>query len=1161
MREDAPRASQTASAGSGKLVICLLGSFRVVAGSRLLGEDGWRLHKAKSLIKLLALAPNHRLLRDQVVAILWPDGVPETASSNFHRTLYVARRALGLTGASGLAYLHLQSDVLSLCPQTPCWIDIEAFEAAAANARLTHEPQSYRTALSLYSGDLLPEDRYEDWARPRRDALRQLHLALLTEIAALYEARGEHASAIEALQQVLANDPASETAHRSLMHLFALTGRRQQALRQYHALGEALRRELATDPDPHSESLYREIHGGRYPAGTTFTEAHLTVDAEMTALAAPARQTPPHNLYIQLTSFVGREREIADLKSLLAVNRLLTLTGVGGCGKTRLAFEVASGVVGTYANGVWLVELAALTDPTLVPQAVASALGVPEQADRPMIETLSAYFRSRELLLVLDNCEHLTVACAVLVETLLRMCPNLRVLATSREPLHIAGELIWRVPSLSLPDPQSLPPVELLMQFEAVRLFIERAAVVLPGYALSAQNAPAIAQVCYRLDGMPLAIELAAARVKVLPAEQIATRLDDCFTLLTGGSRTTMTRQQTLKATLDWSYLLLSAQEQRLLQRLAVFAGGCSLEAAEAVCAGDGIATAEVLDLLTQLVDRSLVVAEEHAGGARFRLLETIRQYARDRLLESGYTTNAQRRHAEWFLELTERAQTELWGPYQTSWLNQLEIEHDNLRAVLGRSLNSGASVGLRLAAALWQFWLLRGYFAEGRQWLSSILARASARTAQRPGALLGACALAVRSGDFYRAVELGEERLDVSRQLGDTVECAHALHDLGGLVGAMANYPRAKAYFEASLALTREIGLSLGTASVIHSTGIIAWCEGDSTQARTLLEESLTLFRGSAGHEGLSFPILNLGWVAIPHRAPGSVKMALWEETFMLFRQVSAHAAIGYVLSNLGNLARLDGNYRQARAHLEESLALFRTVGDTLGTSQVLGQLGRIATSEMDYGQARTLLEQSLALRRELGDRRSIGVTLGGLGTLAVAEGNYDQARMVMEEGLALLREMGDKPGMAGMLSNLGNLTTTEGNYDQARMHFEESLAYMREPHLQREVGLMLFNLGTVARLQHDRAAAQTYFEHGLTVFQELGARRGIAILLYELGRLDSDAGNHAAAHTRFTESLLLLQELHDQQSVAEVRAALTALDSAPAPTGIHSMHDRSQR
>src|SRR6516165_5771114 len=443
----------------------------------------------------------------------------------------------------------------------------------------------------------------------------------------------------------------------------------------------------------------------------------------------------PNNLPTQLTSFIGRDREIAEIKALLAQDRLLTLTGPGGAGKTRLALQVAADVLEGFKDGVWLVELAPLSNPDLVAQAIASAVNVREQPGRPILSTLTDDLQRKHLLVVLDNCEHVVDACARLANTMLRACPNLRILATSREALGIAGETSWRVPSLSLPDPERLPTLESLSAYEAVRLFIDRAVAALPTFTVTHENAPWIAQVCHRLDGIPLAVELAAVRVKSLSVQQIASRLDDRFRLLTGGSRVGLPHHQTLRAAMDWSYDMLSEPERGGLRHVAVFASGFALEAAEAVSEGDGVDASEVLDLVVRLVDKSLVVAEEQGGKVRYRLLETVRQYGRERLQESAETEAVKRRHRDWYLEFAERVGLNLFGAEQAVWFDRLQVEQGNLRAALTWSIeNEAIEAASRLVAVLWRFWAVRGYFEEGSGWLQAVL-EAAKRSSDAPPA------------------------------------------------------------------------------------------------------------------------------------------------------------------------------------------------------------------------------------------------------------------------------------------------------------------------------------------------------------------------------------------------------------------------------------------
>jgi predicted ATPase/class 3 adenylate cyclase len=707
-----------------------------------------------------------------------------------------------------------------------------------------------------------------------------------------------------------------------------------------------------------------------------------------------------HNLPRQLTTFIGREPQMAEVKQLLATTSLLTLTGSGGCGKTRLALQVAAELLEEYADGVWLVELAALADPALLPQTVAAALGLREEPNRPLTATLVDYLRPKSLLLVLDNCEHLLTACAQLADTLLRAAPHLRVLASSREGLGIAGELTYRVPSLSLPDPRSLPPVERLAEYEAVSLFLDRARFSRPGFSLTPQNAAAVAQICQRLDGIPLAIELAAARVRALPVEQIAARLDDRFRLLTGGSRTALPRQQTLRALIDWSYNLLSEGEQTLLRRLSVFSGGWTLGGAEAVGAGAVVAAWEVLDLLTSLVDKSLVAYDEQGGEGRYRLLETVRQYARDRLLEAGEAAAVRTRHLEFFLNWAEQ------GPGH----ERLEAEHDNLRAALGWSGAQGqGEAGLRLGGALWGFWEMRGYWREAREYVAGLLALpgAEARTAARALALQRGGWLAWRQGDYGTARALLEESLAISREHGDKRDIAKSLTGLGNVAHDQGDYGTAQALLEESLTIFREIGDKWSIARSLASLGRVAGDQGDYGTARALIEESLAIFRESGDKAGISWSLLGLGSVALSQGDSGAARVLL-EESLAIFRERGHKLGIAWSLTILGNVARNEGDAGAARALFEESLAIFREVWDKQGIAKSLCGLGIVVRDQGDLGAARVLIEESLVIFRELGDKEGIAYNLEGLAAVAVAQAQSERAACLFGAAEALREAMG---------------------------------------------------------------------------------------------------------------------------------------------------------
>ena len=943
----------------GALRVWMLGGFRVSVGDRRIRENEWRLRKAASLVKLLSLAPGHHLHREQVMDRLWPDLSPKAAANNLHRALHVARRALEADPAASSCYLRLRDEELALCPSGRLRVDVEAFEEAAATARRVREPAAYRAAVDLYAGDLLPGDRYEEWAERRREELRRLHQALLVEMAWLYEQRGEYEPAIEALRRAVAEDPADEGTHADLMRLFAIRGRHREAVLQYEQLTNALSRELGTEPGAASRLLYEEIRAGKFLVAPPPSEGREEP-------VEPA----PNNLPASLTSFVGREREMLEVKRMLPMTRLLTLTGAGGSGKTRLALEVARDILGVYPDGVWLVELAGLPDPVLVPSAVAQALGVRERPDLPLTATLVDFLGSKRMLLVLDNCEHLIDACARLVDTLLSSCKHLRVLATSREALGVAGETNWLVPSLTVPDAGHLPSVEDLTRYEAVRLFVERVRSRLPAFVLTPENARAVVEVCRRLDGIPLAIELATARVSALAVEQVAERLQDSLKLLTTGSRTAPARHQTLRATLDWSYELLSGQERKLFGRLSVFAGGWTLEAAEAVGAGASIEQGEVLDLLSRLVDKSLVVAEVGREGAlRYRMLEPIRQYGQERLEANGEADTIRRRHADFFVRLAEEAEPELTGAGQRGWLDRLETELDNLRTALGWSLDGGEpEVGLRLAETLWWFCYLRGHYGEGREWLEEALAKSEDPPVPlRAKALTAAGVLAFLQCEYGLATAQLEEGLALCRELGDERGVASALQTLGSVAREQGHYARAQALHEESLSLWRELGNEWGVAHSLNYLGFAAWLREDHERATVLCAEALDLYRDLGDAEGIAWSLISLG-AAAQYRGDLGQSETLLEESLTLSQEAGYREGIAWSLNELGIVAYRRDDLGRAGALLKESLRVHHDLGDRWRIASVLEGLAEAACAQREFERAARLLGAADALREAIG-------------------------------------------------------------------------------------------------------------------------------------------------------------------------------------------------
>ncbi len=758
------------------------------------------------------------------------------------------------------------------------------------------------------------------------------------------------------------------TLYEALTGRVAFTG--ESALETMHAVAtkdatppSVVRPEIPSDVDLILARAMAKDREERYSSSRELADAlrALRESADhVTATITLPRHLPtrgPTNLPSQLTSFIGRRRERAEVRRLFGSSRVVTLSGSGGSGKTRLAIQVAMDMLGEQPEGAWLVELESLDDPAFVPQTVASVLGVQEEPGRPLLETLAAYIVAKEMLLVLDNCEHLAGAVASAAEGLLRECPRLRILATSREPLGLRGELVWRVPMLSVPDIRTtaVKAKDIVARYESVRLFVDRAVAVHPSFQLTEKNAPAVAQICHRLDGIPLAIELAAVRVKALPVEKILSRLSDRFQLLTGGNRTALPRQQTLRATVDWSYELLSAKERALLNQVTVFAGGFTLEAAEGVCPNGEVQDFEVLDLVSALVDKSLVVPEETDEGGRYRLLETIRDYGGEKLRESGEARAVSERHGNYFITLTEEAEPELRGPDQALWLKRIEQEHDNvrlaIRACAGRGDSSGA---LRLAGALWRFWYVRGYWEEGRKRIGEVLAmpEAAARTPERAKALYGGAVLARVQGEFRAAETLLHESLKIAIALGARRAVADALYELGNVANQQEDLGTARGFYEQALAIRRELNDRPGIALTSHGLGVVAYAMGDPAAAR-----------------------------------------ALYEEAIVIQRELGNLRSEAAGLNGLGDVALYQGDLAAAREHQNRSLAIQRDLGDKSGIAFSLRLLGRVGVREGDFAEARARLAESLAIFKDVGDAGGVTDVIEAMAELSAAAGDAERA------------------------------------------------------------------------------------------------------------------------------------------------------------------------
>jgi predicted ATPase/DNA-binding CsgD family transcriptional regulator len=669
------------------------------------------------------------------------------------------------------------------------------------------------------------------------------------------------------------------------------------------------------------------------------------------------------NVPIQLTSFVGRERELAEVQRSLSTSRLVTLTGAGGCGKTRLAIQIAKTVSDTFRDGVWVVDLAPLREPALVPQLVAQTLGLRPPPTQPLLESLLNFVRPKQLLLIMDNCEHLIAACAQLAHQLLSQASELRMLATSREALAIAGETIYQLHGLAWPSlaaetardwPSGRDPQDAL-QYDAVRLFVERAGAIAPRFTITSDNALAIVEICRRLDGIPLALELASARVNVLTVRQIAARLDDRFGLLTSGSRTTLVpHHHTLRAAIDWSYALLTAEEQMLFRRLAVFEAGCTLDTAEAVCSGEGIAAERVLDVLSSLVDKSLVVAETTSRAqARYRMLETIREYALEKLDAAGTAARLRHRHLGLFLARAEEAAPKLHDAYQQLWLNWLEGEHDNLRAALAWALESGhIEAGLRIAIAVTRFWEIRGYVQEGLTWFERLLAQADE-----------GIPLVVRAHAFTFAAFLAHflGRTSVTTSYGrEAVALAEAAGDEGKPI----------------------LGLALGGlgASVQES--------GDYQTAFTIAARCVQLLRESSWppfYLGMSLFVQGTLAIELGHY---DTARALLEESLTQAREAGDAFRIAFILNSFGDLARCEQQYAEAQTAHEQSVTLLRDLGATRNLAVPLHNLGHTCLHLGDVECAQALFTESMAAHQAQQNPRGMAECLIGFAALAVVRG-----------------------------------------------------------------------------------------------------------------------------------------------------------------------------
>jgi predicted ATPase/transcriptional regulator with XRE-family HTH domain len=838
----------------------------------------------------------------------------------------------------------------------------------------------------------------------------------------------------------------------------------------------------SSDPDAFAEQRVKTAKDdisdlSAPPAERASERGHIETVLERKPVAElPAaeqdRQLPPNNLPEEPARFIGREREIGHLAELLRdpYIRLVTLTGPGGTGKTRLALELATTILHDFKDGVFFVNLAPLADPALVSSAVAEALEIKEESGKDLEDSLAGALREKHLLLVLDNFEHLLAGTAV-VARLLEDCRAVHVLATSRTPLNLRREHMHAVPPLAVPDPTNLPGLGVLTQYEAVALFIERARAASDSFGLTTENAPAVAAICVRLDGLPLAIELAAARIKLFPPRALLQRLSSRLDLLTGGAKDTPSRQQTLRNTLDWSYALLTNEEQRLFAGLSVFAGGCTFEAAEAVCNPEG--GYDLLEGMASLVDKSLL-RQEGEREPRFVMLETIREYAAERLVENGASDSLNEEHTRHYLALAEGAASRLEGQEQAPWLELLEVERDNLRAALQSARDQGdLDRGLRLALALRRFWMVRGPVTEGRRWLEDLADRDEGSPLLQAIAIFTAGELAAAEGRRRVSAELFERSLVLYRELGNRRGHAQAVGHLAATWHQAGEMERALDLVHRSEIEGRQIGDDgLLAVSLRLQTGWAA-SQADMKKVQDLGEESLTLYRRLDDAEGIANVLRILAYAAY---SAGDRQRArsLTDDLLDLLRRLPLDAENGEWLERLAYRARVIGDYSYARHLLGELAARAEAVGDRRIAARARGGLGLLAREQGDYLRATALYRESLAEFEEVEDPLGRCRALLGLSDIARDKGDVERLVELCEESLALLREIGDAAFTGFALHNLGMAAWYEGDGSRAERFFAESLSLMRRQQNVVDTVEVLASVGQLAldSGQYDRAA-----------------------------------------------------------------------------------------
>jgi predicted ATPase/DNA-binding SARP family transcriptional activator len=876
------------------LDVRLLGAFEITQNGKAVKLTS---RPAQSLFAYLILTAGTPHRREKLAGMLWPDSTEASARDYLRHGLWRIRKSLGDSESKAKKGSYILADDLNLGfnADSEYSLDIEKIEKVSPSDSTIEELMG---TILEYGGELLP-GFYDEWVQLERDHIHAIYEQKISMLIDRLKKAGRWKDVLEWAEKWISFGQKPEAAYRALMTAHAALRDGTKAVSAYQRCVNALR-EFDLEPSEETQKLYENIKVGK----------DLPNAAPSRAKKSP-KQSATSNVPVPLTSFIGRENELKEISKSLTSARLVTLTGSGGVGKTRLAIQTATNLLSKFKDGVFWVDLASLSDENLIPQEIAQSLGLFETGKGPLIEVLKNYLKVKDSLIVFDNCEHLITPCARCIEQLLAHCPKLKILATSIEGLGLFSEKIWQVPSLPLPERKSSLSVHELQKIASLELFAQRAEAVNSDFRLTDQVAKSVAQICQRLDGIPLAIELAAARIKVLSVDEIASRLDDRFSLLTSGSRTSIPRHQTLRATIDWSYDLLTEPEQTLFRRLAVFNGGLSLQAAEVVCAFNSLTREDILALFGRLVDKSLVIVEAASPGekTRYHLLETIRQYGFEKLAEIGEVHEIRNRHLEYYINLAEQAEPEILGPRTAVWFNRLDKELDNIRAAMEWATDSGKAVAaLRIAGPLVYFWFAHSLVAQ--EWNDRV-----------------------------------QQALTRPEGMEPTLARAKALNGIGFIYWANVAPMNRRPQFEEALKIARDLGDQANIAMALRNLGLLENIQGNYSKARSFLEQSQLVSRemGVEGRNNLAWTLLFLGELALNQDQMKQARQH-FEESAAILRELENVNYLAYAVRRLAHLSWLEDDKEKAIRFCRESLTLNHEVGDPRGVIACLAGFVAIA-------------------------------------------------------------------------------------------------------------------------------------------------------------------------------------------------------------------------